>query len=92
MNLGALPSVFEGGAFGRRGQTGGFPYPEIIAQIKMSASFLAARVAADMPAGQHALMQKARDQDGATLPAVKHHVQAMLQTSQARTNLITAPA
>jgi len=42
--------------------------------------------------GQHALMQDARNQDTTTLLAVEHHVLAMLQALQARTNVVTEPA
>jgi hypothetical protein len=42
--------------------------------------------------GQHALMQDARNQNTTTLLAVEHHVLAMLQTPQARTNVVTEPA
>ena len=37
-------------------------------------------------------MQDARNQNTTTLLPVKHHVLAMLQTSQARTNVVTEPA
>ena len=42
--------------------------------------------------GQHAMMQDARNQNTTTLLAVEHHVLAMLQTPQARTNVVTEPA
>jgi hypothetical protein len=42
--------------------------------------------------GQHALMQDARNQNTTTLLAVEHHVLAMLQAPQARTNVFTEPA
>ena len=42
--------------------------------------------------GQHALMQDARNQNATTLLSVKHHVLAVLQAPQARTNVVTEPA
>jgi hypothetical protein len=46
----------------------------------------------DLPIGQHALMQYSRNQYASALLTVKHDVLAMLQTTQARANLITESA
>jgi hypothetical protein len=42
--------------------------------------------------GQHALMQDSRNWNATALLTVEHDVLAMLQTTQARANLITEPA
>jgi hypothetical protein len=46
----------------------------------------------DVSIGQHALMQYSRNQNASALLTVKHDVLAMLQTTQARANLITESA
>jgi hypothetical protein len=42
--------------------------------------------------GEHALMQNAGNKNAITQLAVKHEVRAVLQSAQARTNIVAVPA
>ena len=46
----------------------------------------------EVPIGEHALMQDARNQYAFTLLAIKYNVLAVFQTAQARSNVITRSA
>jgi hypothetical protein len=54
--------------------------------------WLVVLIVVDVSIWQRALMQYSRNQNASALLTVKHDVLAMLQTTQARTNLVTESA